>query len=56
MVFVQPPCAVTCINICAHIKKSQTLGAIPLFGPTKILQTLAGIGSAVLVAAVALPM
>ena len=34
------PCAIACVNICAHVKKSQTLAAIPLFGHTKIPSTL----------------
>ena len=51
-VSVQPPCAVVCINICAHVKKSQTLTAIPLLGHRKILHTLIGMGSAALAAAV----
>ena len=54
-VFLQPPCAITCIKICAHIKTSQALAAIPLSGHTKVLNTLGGMGSAALAAAVALP-
>ena len=40
--FVQPPCAIACLNICAHVEndKSQTLAAIPLFGHTKIRRTV----------------
>ena len=45
---VQPPCAIACIDICVHANKSQTLTAIPLFGHTKILHTLTGMGSAAL--------
>ena len=37
------------------LKKSQTLAAIPLFGHTKILHTLRGMGSAALAAAVPYP-
>ena len=44
------------INICVHVeKKSQTMAATPLFGHPKILHTMARMGSAALVAAVALP-
>ena len=39
---------------CAH-EKSQTLAAIPLFGVTKMLHTLTGMGSVVLAAAVPYP-
>ena len=48
---VQTPCAVACINICTHVKDSKTLAAIPLFGRTKMLHTLVGMGSAALAAA-----
>ena len=51
----QPRCANTGINICAHVKKSPTLTAAPLFGHTEILHTLVGMGSAVLAAAVLYP-
>ena len=44
--------AVTCINVCLHIKKIQTLAATPLPGHKKILHTLIGMGSAALAAAV----
>ena len=60
-VFVQPLCnsLKVCINFCAALYKPQTLGyiqmAIPLFGHTKILQTLIGMGSAALAAAVPYP-
>ena len=45
-----PPWAITRISICGLI-----LATVPLFAHTKMLLTLAGIGSAALVAAVALP-
>ena len=51
---LQPPCAITCINICAHLK-NPTLAAIPVFGHMKTLHTLTGMGSAALVAAVPCP-
>ena len=57
-VSVQPPCAIACINICAHVKKKEkkkALAAIPLFGHPKMLHTLTGIGSAALAAAVPYP-
>ena len=50
-----PPCAIACINICAHIKNPQTLAASPLFGHIKILHTLMGMGSTALVAAAPYP-
>ena len=48
-------CVVVCIIICAHIKKNQTLAAIPLFRHTEILHTPTGIGTAALAAAVPYP-
>ena len=39
-VSVQPPCAIACTDICAQVKKTQTLAAIPLLGHTTILHTL----------------
>ena len=44
-VFIQPLCAIACINIYVHI---QNLAAIPLFGFTKILHTLIGMGELLL--------
>ena len=41
MFAVQPQCAITCINVCVHVKKQAV---IPLFGHTKIPDTLAGMG------------
>ena len=41
-------------QVCAR-KKNQTLAAIPLFEHMNILQTLTGMGSAVLAAAVSYP-
>ena len=43
-VSIQPQCAVTCINVHAHIK-NQTLATTLLFRHTKILHTPIGIGS-----------
>ena len=44
---------VTSSNICAHVKYNpKTLAAVPLFGHTKILHTMVGMGSATLAAAV----
>ena len=63
LLFSYSPCVTVlkyaCINFCAALYKPQTLGyiqmAIPLFGHTKILQTLIGMGSAALAAAVPYP-
>ena len=52
-VSVHPSCAITCINICAHIKISHPLATLPLSANTKTLQTLVGMGSAAPAAAVA---
>ena len=49
---VHPHCAITCINICVHIKKFQTLAAIPLSWYRKIMHPQ---GSAALTAAVPYP-
>ena len=51
MMFVQPLCEITCVNIWCMLKP-QTLAATPLFGHTQILQTLIGMGSTALAAAV----
>ena len=40
IVFVQPPCAITCINIYAYVTKSKAMAAIPLFGHTEKKCTL----------------
>ena len=49
---VQPPCAIACINICTLVKNSTHWQPYHCFGHTKILHTLAEIGSAVRAAAV----
>ena len=46
-----PVCSYMHQHLCAHLK-SQMLATIPLFGHTKILHTLIGMGSAALVMAV----
>ena len=48
---VQPPVC-NCMHIYAHVKKSEALAAVALFGHTEILHTLIGMGSAALAAAV----
>ena len=52
-----PPCSVACINICVHIKnpQQQRWQTYHLFGHTKILHTLIGMGSSALAAAVSYP-
>ena len=40
------------MHIYAHVKKSEALAAVALFGHTEILHTLIGMGSAALAAAV----
>ena len=47
-----PPCAIACINICTLVKNSTHWQPYHCFGHTKILHTLAEIGSAVRAAAV----
>ena len=47
--------APVCNRLHQYPCESQTLAAIPLFGVTKILHTLIGMGSAVLAAAVPYP-
>ena len=39
-VSVQPYCAIACLSIRAHVRRSQVLTAIPLFGHTNIPHTL----------------
>ena len=34
-VSVLPPCAIACINTCAHVKNSQTRAAVPLIEHTQ---------------------
>ena len=53
-VSVQPPCAIACTNICAHVKNPKHT-AIQLFEHAKILHTSIGMGSAALAAAVPYP-
>ena len=53
--FVKLLSAIICSNVCTHIINPKALAAIPSSGPTKILHSVVGMGSAVLVAAVALP-
>ena len=53
-VSVQPPCAVACISICAHVK-IPNMAAKPLFGHTEIVHTPLGVGSAAPAAASAVP-
>ena len=51
-VSVQPPCAIVCSSICAHVKIPNT-AAKPLFGHyTEIVHTPLGVGSAAPAAAV----
>ena len=45
------PCVQSHAPASMHMLKLQTLAAMPLFGNTKILHTLTGMGSAALVAA-----
>ena len=47
-----PVYVIVSINICAQVKNSKTLVGILLFGHTKILHTLVGMGSAALADAV----
>ena len=63
MVFVQPLCAIACINICVHIEnpesvctlKTPNLGShTTVWTHREILHTLVGKGSAALAAAVCL--
>ena len=54
-VSVQPPCAIACINSCAHVKNPKHRQPLPLLVYTKILHTLIGMGSAALVAALPYP-
>ena len=49
------PCVQSHASTTVRVKKSQTLEAIPLFGHTKILHTLVGMGSAALAAAAPYP-
>ena len=51
-VSAQPPCAIARFSIMCARWKSQTLAAVPLFGHTKILHTLIGVGSTALAAVV----
>ena len=53
-VSVQPPCAIACISICAHVK-IPNMAAKPLFGHTEIVHTPLGVGSAAPAAASAVP-
>ena len=55
MVFTQPLCAMSCINICAHIKNSMHWQSCHCLELQKILHTLIGMGSAALEAAVPYP-
>ena len=50
-VHTAPPCAIACINICAHIKIPKRCQPYQLFGHTTILHTLIGMGSTALLAA-----
>ena len=43
-----PPCAIVCINMCAHVKIPNIVSHILFFGHTKILYTQTGDGSAAL--------
>ena len=54
MVSIQPPCAVSSISV-RTLKTPSTVSYIPLFGHTKILHTLVGMGSAALAATVPYP-
>ena len=54
-VSVQAPCAIACINSCAHVKKPKHRQPLPLLVYTNVLHTLVGMGSAALVAALPYP-
>ena len=54
-VSVQPPCAIACINICAHVKNPKHWQPYQRSGRTNILHTPTGMGSAALAAAVPYP-
>ena len=50
-VSLQPPCAIACTNVCAHVKNPKHWEPYH----TKILHTLIGMGSAALATAVPNP-
>ena len=54
MVSVQPPCAITCINISVHVKNPKPCQPYHCLD-TEILHALMGMGSAALAAAVFYP-